>query len=73
MRGHGLARPAGHAPLKVDWALGTGQAIGARTGAGKQCANAIEAGVGGRAEYVIPDWVGSMAGSVIFSFLMSNS
>jgi len=29
-----------------DWALGTGQAIGAHTGAGGQCTDAIKAGVG---------------------------
>jgi len=33
-----LAEPVGHAPLQADWALGTGQAIGAHTGAGGQCA-----------------------------------
>jgi len=37
-----LAGPAGHAPLQADWALGTGQA----TGAGGQCTNAIEEGIG---------------------------
>jgi len=32
-------------PLQADWALGTRQAIGIHTGAGRQCADAIEAGV----------------------------
>jgi len=39
----GLAR---HASLHADWALKNGQAVGARTGAGGQCADAIEASVG---------------------------
>jgi len=41
-----LLGPASHAPLQADWALGTGQAIGAHTGADGQCADAVEAAVG---------------------------
>jgi len=37
---------AGHVPLHADWPLGTGQDVGAHTGAGGECADAIEAGVG---------------------------
>jgi len=37
--------PVSHAPLQADWALGTGRAIGAHTGAVEQCAAAIEEGV----------------------------
>jgi len=35
-----------HAPMQADWTFGTGQAIGAHTDAGGQCAYATEAGVG---------------------------
>jgi len=37
---------AGHVPLHADWTLGTGQDVGAHTGAGGECAEAIEADVG---------------------------
>jgi len=39
------ARQACHAPLEAAWALGIGQAKGAHTDAGGQCAEAIEAGL----------------------------
>jgi len=38
-----LAGPAGNATLHADWALGTRQDVGAHTGAGGECADAIEA------------------------------
>jgi len=41
---HFSAGPAG-APRQADWALDTGQAIGAHTGAGGQCADPIETDV----------------------------
>jgi len=41
-----LAGPADHAPLHGDWALGTGQDVGAHTGAGGECTDATEAGIG---------------------------
>jgi len=60
--------PAGHAPLQADWAKGTGQAIGAHTGASEQCSDAIEARIGAdwparihRVRETAP-WVGEMRG-----------
>jgi len=43
-RGQIFRLQAGHAPLKEDWALDTRQAVGVHTGAGGQCADAIEGG-----------------------------
>jgi len=46
------ARLAGH--VHVDWALGTGQDVGAHTGAGGECVDVIKAGVGADEQAQLP-------------------
>jgi len=67
--------PAGHAPLQAELALGTGQAIGAHTGAGVGADGPAciqrrerEASLGAtksgcEAAYTMPDWTGRTAKS----------
>jgi len=47
-------------PLQADWVLGTGQPINIHTGAGRQCADATEAGVGADGPALIHTGKGSM-------------
>jgi len=47
-------------PLQADWVLGTVQPINIHTGAGRQCADAIEAGVGADGPALIHTGKGSM-------------
>jgi len=62
--------------MQADWALGTGQVLGAHTGTGSQRTHATEAEgyrkwdigwVKGTA-YVMPDWAGRMA-SILYILL----
>jgi len=56
-----IAGPAGHVPQQADLALGIGQATGIHTGTGKQCADAIQAGIGAGGPACIHTGTGSGA------------